>query len=247
MSTTTLMIHGGSADPHSPVTRVGGLPLAPVGTKWPVCTTCSGPLQFIAQIYLGGGEGGVLAVFMCANDPGSCEEWSATSGGNRAFLFPAEGLVPLGLPELDGEVADSGLDADSGGDAEADSDSEGEEGYEDEDDEEDEDEDEEFLHLGAVRIVELLETADADYREAYLAWSKQTGRSTAEVLGQLGGTPDWLQYEQVPDCPGCARPMAFAAQLKEGPDPVTAPNFGSGQAYAFACEPCAEAAFLWQC
>ncbi|MFG2298682.1 hypothetical protein [Streptomyces sp. NPDC048603] len=228
MSTTTLMIHGGSADPHAPVTRIGGLPLAPAGTEWPMCTTCSGPLRFIAQLVLGEGHG-VMSVFMCGNDPGGCQEWSATSGGNRAFLFPAEGLVPLPLPADDSAGADSDSDSDS-----------------DADEDEDED-DEDYLELGAVRTVELVEAAGADYREAYLAWSAQTGRSTSEVLGQLGGTPGWLQYEQVPDCPACTRPMAFAAQLKEGPDPLTAPNFGSGQAYAFACEPCSEAAFLWQC
>ncbi|MFJ3792841.1 hypothetical protein [Kitasatospora sp. NPDC090091] len=68
------------------------------------------------------------------------------------------------------------------------------------------------------------------------------------MLGRLGGEPDWLQYDETPSCSSCARPMAFVAQLQEGPDPVTAMNFGGGgTAYAFACEPCAGAAFLWQC
>ncbi|WP_371494421.1 hypothetical protein OG871_04875 [Kitasatospora sp. NBC_00374] len=41
--------------------------------------------------------------------------------------------------------------------------------------------------------------------------------------------------------------MRLAVQLQEGPDPVTAMNFGGGRAYAFTCSPCTGAAFLWQC
>ncbi|MFE2323855.1 hypothetical protein ACFXD5_08070 [Streptomyces sp. NPDC059385] len=229
MSTTTLMIHDGSAAPHAPITRIGGLPLAPPGTKWPTCTTCSGPLQFIAQIVLDD-ERGVLAVFMCANAPGMCEEWSATAGGNRAYLFPSAGLVPVPLPALPAAEEPDEDDDD------------------DEDDyDEDEEDDEDVRQLGAVRAVERVTVAGAEYRSASEAWSARSGRPRGEVLGQLGGTPDWLQYDQTPDCPDCGGPMGFVAQLGEGPDHLTAPNFGSGRAYAHACEPCGRAAFLWQC
>ncbi|MCY0928715.1 hypothetical protein OTB20_21405 [Streptomyces sp. H27-H1] len=214
MSATTLMIHSGSAAPDALVTRIGGLPLAPAGTRWPTCTACAGPLRFIVQMVLDG-ERGVLSVFMCANDPGMCEEWSAQAGGNRAYLFPATGLVPVPLPALPSTV--------------------------DGDDEEDP------RQLGAVRTVEIVATADPDYWSASQAWSAQSGRSTQEVLGQLGGAPDWLQHDETPDCPGCGSPMGFVTQLEEGPDHLTAPNFGSGSAYAHACEPCGRAAFLWQC
>ncbi|WP_406512953.1 YwqG family protein [Streptomyces sp. NBC_00161] len=218
MSTTTLLVHDGSAAPDTPVTRIGGLPLAPSGTRWPTCAACSGPLQFIAQIVLDGGRG-VLSVFMCANDPGMCGDWSATAGGNRAYLFPSAGLVPLPLPALP-----------TAGD-----------------DDEDDDEDEDVRQLGAVRTVERVTVAEPEYRLATKAWSEQSGRPANEVLGQLGGTADWLQNDETPDCTGCGRPMEFVARLDEGPDPLTAPNFGSGSAYAHACEPCGRAAFLWQC
>ncbi|MFK0233141.1 hypothetical protein [Streptomyces vinaceus] len=89
--------------------------------------------------------------------------------------------------------------------------------------------------------------AEPEYRLAVKAWSERSGRRGAEVLGRFGGTPDWLQYDQTPDCTGCGAPMGFIAQLEEGPDPLTAPNFGSGRAYAHACAPCGRAAFLWQC
>lgn len=67
------------------------------------------------------------------------------------------------------------------------------------------------------------------------------------VLGLLGGEPDWLQNDETPNCPGCAAPMAFTAELEEGHDRTTSANFGGGGlGYVFTCAPCGRAAFLWQ-
>lgn len=192
-----LLLDGGPVAPDAPVTRTGGVPLAPAETTWPACAACAAPLQFLAQIHLGDLPGtatpspGVLALFMCANRPGRCEQWSPTAGGNLALLLPADGLEPVPAPDAD----------------------------------------EDLLGLGAVRAAVPATTAPA----------------AATVLGRLGGTPQWLQDEETPRCPGCARPMDFAAELTEGPDPVTAMNFGSGRAYAHTCTPCGRAALLWQC
>ncbi|MFI5674121.1 hypothetical protein [Streptomyces cellulosae] len=69
----------------------------------------------------------------------------------------------------------------------------------------------------------------------------------APVLGRLGGEPDWLQGDETPDCPSCATRMTFTAELKEGYDFATSANFGGwGRGYLFNCQPCSEAAFLWQ-
>ncbi|MGW2268905.1 DUF1963 domain-containing protein [Streptomyces yangpuensis] len=196
---TTLLLDGGPTAPDAPVTRTGGTPLAPTGTPWPTCATCTAPLQFLAQIHLGDLPGhtaptpGVLALFMCANRPGQCEQWSPTAGGNLALLLPADHLEPVPAPH--------GTDP-------------------------------ELLTLGAVRAAVPTPTQPPP---------------GATVLGRLGGTPDWLQYDETPDCPTCTRPMTFTAELTEGPDPATAMNFGSGRAYAHTCTPCGRAALLWQC
>ncbi|MGW6705910.1 DUF1963 domain-containing protein [Streptomyces sp. NPDC054956] len=219
---TTLMIDAGPVPPDAPVTRTGGGPLAPAGTEWPSCTSCSGPMQFLAQVVLDDVDGidrgaaapgrGVLALFACQNDPGMCEDWAPDSGGNRALLFPPEGLLPLSPPPL-GEGVD-----------------------------------EHVVSLGAVRSVTRESAAEADYDLAREAWAGKTGRPQTEVLGQLGGEPAWLQGDETPTCPSCERPMPLIVQLEQGPDPGTAMNFGGGGcAYAFACEPCARALFLWQC
>ncbi|MBT2468162.1 hypothetical protein J7E97_09785 [Streptomyces sp. ISL-66] len=225
--TTTLMTYAGPGEPEALATRTGGSPLAPPGTAWPRCATCGGAMRFLAQIVpdepdrpIGrdhAGAGLVLAVFMCQNDPGMCEEWSPTAGGNRALLFPSDALRPMPVPEPEGEGGQGG----DGGAA---------------------------LRLGAVNAVTLVSLPTDDYAGAREEWAGRSGNDPANVLGQLGGRPDWIQGDETPTCPDCARPMDLVAQLEEGPDHATAMNFGGGgSAYAFACGPCARAVFLWQC
>ncbi|MFB8405722.1 hypothetical protein [Streptomyces sp. NPDC055912] len=67
------------------------------------------------------------------------------------------------------------------------------------------------------------------------------------VLGRLGGAPRWLQADQTPDCPGCGVVMGLVAQFECGRSLAEGPFFGGGCAYLFACVPCSEAVYLWQC
>ncbi|MFB7667409.1 DUF1963 domain-containing protein [Kitasatospora sp. NPDC056138] len=240
--TTTLMTYAGTTAPDALATRTGGVPLAPAGTAWPQCSTCDGPMQFLAQILLddlgrhagqGAVEGrGVLALFMCQNDPGMCDEWDPQAGGNRALVFPATALQQIPVPTLD-----------------EDQDQDEDEEDEEDEDEDDEEDDQESLLLGAVSAVAYeTPSTPADYGQAYEEWARQPGRNPLDILGQLGGQPEWLQNDETPVCPACAREMRLVVQLEEGRDHMTAMNFGGrGEAYAFACEPCAEAVFLWQC
>ncbi|MGF1429004.1 DUF1963 domain-containing protein [Kitasatospora sp. LaBMicrA B282] len=234
---TTLMIDAGPAADDALVSRTGGVPLAPAGTSWPTCATCGGPLQFLAQLLLadlagrgdlaGSGEPGrsLLALFACQNDPGMCDDWEPDSGGNLALLLPVDGLQPIPRPEP----------ADAANDENADEDG-------------DEDEEDDVLGLGATRAVELCRMTEPDYYDARTEWAERTGRPVTEILGQLGGTPDWLQGDETPGCPDYAQPMPLAVQLEPGPDHLTAMNFGDGgNGYGFACEPCGRATFLWQC
>lgn len=85
--------------------------------------------------------------------------------------------------------------------------------------------------------------------DSYSAAHIEVGDKRGYVLGQLGGSPDWIQDDETPECPSCGRPMVLAAQLEEGPVHRTAMNFGGcGNAYVFVCPcPAGEARFLWQC
>lgn len=219
---TTLMIDAGPVSPDALVTRTGGIPLAPPGTEWPCCSSCAGPLQFLAQVVLDGVGGiareetavgrGILALFACQNDPGMCDDWDPASGGNRALLFPPEGLQPLSPPPL-GEDVDEGV-----------------------------------VTLSTVRSITQEPEKEADYDRARDAWAEVSGRPKVDVLGQLGGVPAWLQGDETPSCPSCDRRLPLIVQLEEGPAHSTSMNFGGGgSAYAFACEPCTHAVFLWQC
>ncbi|MEH1055986.1 DUF1963 domain-containing protein [Micromonospora sp. CPCC 206171] len=99
---TTLMIYAGAnvaADAAG--TRTGGVPLVPSEFRWPRCSECAGPMQFLAQVRLDdldSAECGLFSIFMCQNDPGLCDEWDATSGGNCAFVFGLDQLAPAALP-----------------------------------------------------------------------------------------------------------------------------------------------------
>ncbi|MFD8910234.1 hypothetical protein [Streptomyces sp. NPDC059575] len=97
-----LLVDGGEAVADAPVPRTGGVPLVPEGFVWPDCRECGDPLQFLAQLPL---DPGAVAVFFCQNDPGMCDDWDATAGANRAYVFrgplsaaavPAEGETLLG-------------------------------------------------------------------------------------------------------------------------------------------------------
>lgn len=92
---TTLMIYGGPAAEDAPGTRTGGLPLVSSGFQWPVCHTCAGHMQFLAQVRR---DADYLSIFMCQNDPGLCDEWDAEGGGNLALVVPAERLTAATPP-----------------------------------------------------------------------------------------------------------------------------------------------------
>jgi hypothetical protein len=197
---TTLLTYAGPVEADAPVTRTGGTPLAPAGFEWPGCASCGGPMQFLAQLVL---ADCLLAIFMCQNDPGLCDEWDPAAGANLALVLPREGLAATAVP-------DRGVPL-----------------------------------LPEVSGVEQVTTA-ADYEQAREQWAAAAGRSRRHVLGQLGGTPSWLQGDETPSCPSCSAPMDFVAQLEEGHHGRAAMNFGGGAAYAFRCVPCARGAFLWQ-
>jgi hypothetical protein len=89
------MTYAGPVADEAPTIRTGGVPLVPANFTWPTCATCSGPMQFLAQVLT---DEHIVSVFMCQNDPGLCDEWDPLAGGNRAFAFPREGLTAAQVP-----------------------------------------------------------------------------------------------------------------------------------------------------
>ena len=98
-----------TAPDHPLSASIGGQPLAPPGTLWPICRQCAGPMQFLAQLPIAeadspelSGRDEMLLLFQCQNDPGLCEEWDANGGGNAALLVPT--VTRQLLPAPDGET-----------------------------------------------------------------------------------------------------------------------------------------------
>jgi hypothetical protein len=61
-------------------------------------------MMFFAHLPL---DVGVIAVFLCQNNPGMCDDWDATGGANRAFVFTSPlsaATVPAGGETLLGAV-----------------------------------------------------------------------------------------------------------------------------------------------
>ncbi len=100
--------------------------------------------------------------------------------------------------------------------------------------------------LRATCQIDYVTMTEDGYDDAREEWAETSGRPIEEVLGQLGGEPEWIQNDETPTCGSCGKPMTFVAQFEEGPDHETSINFGSGCGYAFACGQCRDAAFCWQ-
>ena len=79
------------------------------------------------------------------------------------------------------------------------------------------------------------------------------------VRSKLGGSPDWEQGDEFPECPACGEKMSFIAQIdsiehKEAHNPHQMPYkeqqymFGDvGMIYVFCCLSCNETASVMQC
>lgn len=96
--------------------------------------------------------------------------------------------------------------------------------------------------------AEITEVDADNYDDARDRWAEQHEGNYRQVLGQLYGTPKWLQADETPICSGCGGKMRFVAQLEQGPDWETEMNFGGGGCgYLFDCKCNNSAKFLWQC
>jgi hypothetical protein len=202
---------------HEAMTRVGGPPLLLAGSEWPRCKMCSGPLQFLAQVRR---QHRLIAIFQCAQNPGSCASDSATAGANRAIVMRArDPLAPLAPPADAHDVLLSRVDGVELVRFEYRT-------YPDDPDGRDrQDDDPPREDLGA-RYVELR-------------------RRSRDIIGLIGPHADWVQHEEIPSC-RCGKPMRFLLQLEDRAGGGI--NFGDiGCGYVFACDTCSEALFLWQC
>ena len=127
-----------------------------------------------------------------------------------------------------------------------------------------------FVEPGLNPLLEF--TAELVYREEPVldegmepeTWDRLAARVSEET--KIGGTPRWVQFEEIPACPQCSGRTNYTAQINEllidpaqqvvtrmwdEPAQQIILEFGdAGRSYIFLCaKECAPrgAAFLWQC
>lgn len=89
----------------APVSRVGGLPLAPAGAPWPGCETCGDPMQFILQMRLRdvggvlGATDGLLLVWQCESMAAGCEPGEPDGRANFATFTMLDRLRVIPSPD----------------------------------------------------------------------------------------------------------------------------------------------------
>lgn len=194
------MVHLSEQENNLEESSFGGLPVKQIGSRfdWPKCKSCDSDLQYQGKIKT---DLGLELIFMCASNPGMCEEWDPDLGGNAVLIVEKEEDLEFVAPA----VAEAIRNTEYG--------------------------------------VKLVNVDSSDYDQA----REEFGEKRREVLGQLFGSPSWIQGDETPICPQCGNSMRFVAQLEEGPDYQTAMNFGSGAAYVFDCHKDRLGKFLWQC
>ena len=189
----------------------GGLPLA-VGhdDPWPSCASCNAPMRLMLQLDLADlPEGfdaalreGVLQVFYCGSDDGSCDTWAPFSGTHVLRVVEPSQVEanPPGDIETWPKVPVTGWRR-----------------FEDAPDPEEHerlgieytyDFNRDVVHVRSTEPEIVLEGIGLD-----LDPDVEHVISTAARGDKLGGWPHWVQGPEYPICPECEEPMELLVQI----------------------------------
>lgn len=86
------------------------------------------------------------------------------------------------------------------------------------------------MKIPEIKLKPIPETEEAKRVLGY-KWNNEAG-----THHKLGGTPDWLQSEDIPLCPDCHKPMSFYGQLDSIGDEFDLAD--CGMIYVFVCFDC---------
>jgi hypothetical protein len=215
-------------------TRLGGLPARPAGDPWPQCAHHRAPLGFAGQLNLNDPPGvtaagayDLLLLFRCRACAGG-EERPAGAAGHAVELRRSEALAEERLCAAEDVPPQPAWEAlrEAGATFEPAFD------LPDWQDVAPADRPHVLAMLGVTR--------PKDAYDAYVcAHQERFGGGGNLFASKIGGWPHWLERAAAPQCPACARPARFIAQLDSAPD--LGLDWGrSGCAYVWACaEGCA--------
>lgn len=187
--------------------QFGGSPFLARGERWPLCKGCSQPMQLFVQLPLASlpagtpirGEG-ILQLFYCSQDDGTCETWAPFSGAHVVRLLTGPAVVapppadleafPVRSVERWQELVDYPHPEEHG-------------------------------RLGITYAYDFpKKRVDVSCKELGLALrdlgfepdvAQQIG--DAEMGDKLGGWPAWVQSIEYPKCPTCGREMELVFQV----------------------------------
>jgi len=187
--------------------QFGGSPVLAAGESWPSCAGCHQPMQFFLQFSLASlpagatvrGEG-ILQLFYCSVDDGSCETWRAFSGTHLARLLsgPASAAAhPTGLAPFPVRSVESWSEL------------------------VDYPHPEEHEELGLVyeydfpkkRVSVSCPGLGVALRDLDIGLDVAETIADAEQGDKLGGWPAWIQSVEYPACPDCGRTMDLVFQV----------------------------------
>lgn len=186
----------------------GGEPSGSGDDVWPICKQCQAPMRFFVQIALAEVPAkaqlpltdGILQLFYCSTDDGSCETWEPFSGTHFArVLQEASGLwsAPAGVEPFP-KKAITNWDA-----------------------VQDHPHPEEHNDLGLSydhdfkrnRVSVRCDDPPLNIEDLDVNLDVAEAIAMAEPGDKIGGWPHWIQGAEYPHCPRCQTRMALLLQV----------------------------------
>jgi len=186
----------------------GGVPTEGLEREWPTCRECRAPMSFFVQLAFEEFpaessfpfKDGVLQVFYCSTDDGSCETWAPFSGTHALRVVPSNpNLVSL-PPEIEAlpRARVTGWSPF-----------------------EDSPHPEEHESLGVAfsydfkknRVDVHCQDPVVDLTGLDIDLNVAEAISSSEPGDKLGGWPYWVQGAEYPACPNCEEKMQLLLQI----------------------------------
>lgn len=186
----------------------GGDPSPLPHDSWPECSQCDKPMQFFLQLDLGSLpqefecpiEQGIVQLFYCASDDGSCETWEPFSGTHHILIASHDTGTASRPNELDPLKKSNIVGWDRFLDAPH---------------------PEEHESLGLKYDYDFsnnlvsVQSIDPkiEFNNLDIDLDVAESISSAENGDKLGGWPFWVQGPEYPNCPQCGNQMELVFQI----------------------------------
>lgn len=195
-------------EPTDVLSWFGGQPTSSSGRQWPICRGCQAPMRFFLQLAAQEFpqssvfplKEGVIQLFVCSTDDGSCETWAPFTGTHDICVVsshPGTAAPPSGIESFPRQFItrwDQTVDAPHP-------------------------EEHETLGLKYTydfksNVVDVVcEHPPISLNKAKMNLDVAEAISNALPGDKLGGWPYWVQSAEYPQCPKCQSQMNLLLQI----------------------------------